>query len=57
MKKSTISDINSKVAMLTKRYGADTGKNSGSKPAPKATVKPTGNPLKGKLGLIIKKKF
>lgn len=57
MKKSTISDINAKVAMVTKRYGSGTGKNSGSKPAPKATVKPTGNPLRGKFGIMIKKKF
>jgi hypothetical protein len=40
------------------RRGYDTGKQStGSKPAPKAKIRPTGNPLKGKIGIKWTKKF
>lgn len=52
--KTTISE---KAAMVEKRLGAKTGENSGRKPAPPVKVKPTGNPLKGKIGVKITKKF
>jgi len=46
-----------KMATVQSRYGKTTGASKGSSPAPKAKVKPTGNPLKGKVGVKITKKF
>ena len=50
-------DSKAKADMVMKRYGNTLGDSKGSKPAPKATVKPTGNPFKGKIGVKITKKF
>lgn len=46
-----------KMATVQSRYGKTTGASKGSSPAPKAKVKPTGSPLKGKIGIKITKKF
>ena len=52
--KSTMSD---KMKSVENRYGKTLGASKGSKPAPKAKWKPTGNPLKGKVGVRVTKKF
>lgn len=54
MKKSSVSE---RMAMAEKRLGKDYGKGSGKKIAPKVKIKPTGNPLKGKVGVKATVKF
>ena len=46
-----------KTAMVVKRYGADTGANSAGKAKPTVKVRPSGNPLKGKVGVKVKVKY
>lgn len=47
-----------KAAKVEKRLGSTTGASKGSKPAPKATVSMKGtNPIKGKLAVMLKRKF
>lgn len=50
-------DSKAKTAMVVKRYGNTLGDSKGSVPLPKVTIKPTGNPLKGKVGISFKKKI
>lgn len=54
MKKSPVAD---RMAIVEKRLDKNYGKGNGKKPAPKLKVRPTGNPLKGKFGVQIKKEF
>jgi len=49
--------LTDKMAVADALLGKHTGASKGSSPAPKAKVKPTGNPLKGKVGVKITKKF
>ena len=49
--------MNADYAKVANRLGKTTGVSKGSKPAPKAKVKPTGNPFKDKIGIKITKKF
>lgn len=53
MKKSPVSD---RMAKVESRLGKTTGASKGGAP-PKTTVRPTGNPLKGNIGVKITKKF
>ncbi len=46
-----------KMKVVEDRYGKTTGASKGSKPTPPMKVKPTGNPLKGKIGFKATKKF
>ena len=38
---------------MENRYGNTLGASKGSKPAPPAKVRPSGNPLKGKIGVKV----
>ncbi len=51
------SPVSERMAMAEKRLGKNYGAGNGSKRAPKAKIKPTGNPLKGKVGVKWTKKF
>jgi hypothetical protein len=53
MKKTT----DNRMAKVEARYGKTLGASKGSKPAPPVKVKPTGNPLKGKVGVKATWKF
>ena len=46
-----------RMAKVAARYGKTLGASKGSKPAPKVKIKPTGNPLKGKVGVKATWKF
>jgi hypothetical protein len=49
--------VSSRAKAVEDRLGKTTGASKGSKPAPKAKIRPTGNPLKGKIGIKWTKKF
>lgn len=52
--KQTMSD---KMATVQSRYGNALGASKGSPAPTKVKVKPTGSPLKGKIGIKVTKKF
>ena len=52
--KQTMKD---KAAMVESRYGKTLGASKGSPAPTKVKVKPTGSPLKGKIGIKVTKKF
>lgn len=49
--------VSQKARMVEDRYGKTMGASKGTKPLPKAKVKPTGNPFKGKVGIKVTKKI
>lgn len=49
--------VSSRMTAVENRLGKTTGASKGSKPAPPVKVKPTGNPLKGKIGVKATWKF
>lgn len=53
MKKSPVSD---RMAKVENRLGKTTGASKGAATA-KTTVRPTGNPLKGNIGVKVTRKF
>ena len=52
--KQTMKD---KAAMVESRYGKTIGASKGSPAPTKVKVKPTGSPLKGKIGIKVKTTF
>ena len=52
--KQTMKD---KAAMVESRYGKTLGASKGSPAPTKVKVKPTGSPLKGKIGIKVKTTF
>lgn len=49
--------MNDKMKAVENRLGKTTGASKGYTPPPKAKIRPTGNPLKGKIGVKVTKKF
>jgi len=57
MKFGQKSTVQSRMKSAEARYGKTLGASKGSPAPTKVKVKPTGNPLKGKIGIKVTKKF